>query len=135
MTPALKAAVRAAGVERTAFTAAMLTLAGEDAHADENPVSVLYAALRLTIMRADDLGDDLDHLLIGGAATATAYDANAVPTVVRDLLGYGHDNPDDVLAAALALELSLAAFEASEQAAAMAADLAALADLDGPSAS
>ena len=133
MTPALKTAVRAAGVERTAFTAAMLTLAGEDAHKDENPVSVLYAALLCTLMRADDI-EDLDHLLIGAAATATAHDANAVPAVVRDLLGYCHDNPGDVLAAALALELSLAAFEAGEQTAAMRRDLAALDDLDGPSA-
>lgn len=131
MTPALKEAIRAAGVERTARTAALLTLAGEDAHTARNPSCLLYAGLYGTLMRADHTADDLDHLLVGSAATASSIDVNAVPAVVRDLLGYGRDNPGDVLAHALALELSLAAFEASEQTAAMARDLAALDDLDG----
>ena len=127
MTPTLKAAVRSAGVERTAQAAALLLLAGETALAQRDPSCLLYAALAGCLVRADQTGDDLDNLLVGATTAASERRPDAVAATWVDL-----HSTDDVggLAEALARELALAAVEGNRQTDVMAADLAALVDLD-----
>ena len=133
MTPALKTAVRAAGVEHTALTAALLFVAGENALANRDASGLLYAALAGCLVRADQTGDSLDNLLVGATTAASERRPDAVAATWVDL-----HSTDDVggLAEALAGELALAALEGIRQTDVMAADLAALDNLDnldGPS--
>lgn len=131
MTPALKDAVRTAGVEHTAKTAAFLIIAAEDAMAVRDPSCLLYAALHGCLLRADQTGDDLDTLLVGATNAATQRRPDAINAVWSDL----HLSDDgEGLAVALAKELAMAALEGNRQAEVMARDLAALDALDGDTA-
>lgn len=125
--PQLRTAVRDAGMEQTALAAALCAVAGETALADGDPVALVFAGLRATLQR-DTIG--LDPVLVGAVVAATDQRAGSITAAITDLEGADPDG----LAGALAREVALAAYDAAEQVAAFARDLASLDDLDGPSA-
>lgn len=120
--PQLRNAVRAAGPDATARTAALLHVAGEAAHAAEDPASLLYAGLCTSLMR--DSAEGVDPVLVGAVVAASDHAPGTLAAVVRDL----HDTDPDGLPGALCREVALAAFEAGD---ATAAFRAALDDQDG----
>ncbi len=109
MTPQLRTAVDAASPEHVETARRLLMEAGELHHADEDPRSVLFAALSLALSEPTSTPDAPSTYLVG-AYTAVGDPATlAVMAELSEPLG---DPAADMLCAALARELAAAAFTA-----------------------
>lgn len=111
----LRTAVVTAGTEATACTAALLFVAGETAHEQEDAASVVLMAAYGTLMR--DTPGTIDPLLVGACVAADGYDPGTVAAVVADIEATAANaevSTVAVLAAAVAREVQLAAYAAAD---------------------
>ncbi len=101
----LKRAVADAGPEMVAATSAALFATGQRLVAQDDPGSLLFAALAGSVLKDDD---GLDRMLVYAVTEATRRSPHAVKACMATRLA-----EDDALNAALLRELDLAAYRAS----------------------
>lgn len=109
MTPQLRSAMDAATPEHVETARRLLMAAGELHHADEDPRSVVFAALSLALSEPTLTGDAPSTYLVGAYTAVGDPPTLAVMAELAEPLG---DPAADLLCGALVRELAAAAFTA-----------------------